>query len=259
MAERGRPAGDVEAAIERAARARHLALLLDYDGTLVPFAPSPDLAAPDGALLDLVRRLAARPRTEVHLVSGRTRESLERFAGALPVGLHAEHGLWSRRPGEGWVLAAHPDVSWREPALAVLRDLAARTPGALVEVKTAGLAWHHRAADPALGAARAEELALRLAALLSGAPAEILHGDSVIEVRPEGITKGRIAAQVLGPAPPGTLALAMGDDRTDEDLFAALPEDAISVHVGPSPSRARVRLVDVAAARELLGRIAAAP
>jgi trehalose 6-phosphate synthase/phosphatase len=81
----------------------------------------------------------------------------------------------------------------------------------------------------------------------------------VIEVRPKGITKGRIAAQVLGPASPGTLALAMGDDRTDEDLFAALPEDAISIHVGPSPSRARLRIEDVAAARELLGRIAAAP
>jgi trehalose 6-phosphate synthase/phosphatase len=41
----------------------------------------------------------------------------------------------------------------------------------------------------------------------------------------------------------------MGDDRTDEDLFAALPDGAIAVHVGPTPSRARYRVRDVKAAR----------
>ena len=44
----------------------------------------------------------------------------------------------------------------------------------------------------------------------------------------------------------------MGDDRTDEDLFAALPEGALAIHVGPTESRAPIRITDVAAARELL-------
>jgi trehalose 6-phosphate synthase/phosphatase len=47
----------------------------------------------------------------------------------------------------------------------------------------------------------------------------------------------------------------MGDDRTDEDLFAALPEGSISVHVGPAPSRAALRLPDVRAARALLASL----
>jgi trehalose 6-phosphate synthase/phosphatase len=49
---------------------------------------------------------------------------------------------------------------------------------------------------------------------------------------------------------------ALGDDATDEDLFAALPPGAESFHVGPRPSRARLRLEDVAAAREVLNALA---
>ena len=49
----------------------------------------------------------------------------------------------------------------------------------------------------------------------------------------------------------------MGDDRTDEDLFAALPPDAVAIHVGPAPSRAAVRLAAVADARRLLTELLA--
>jgi trehalose-6-phosphatase len=52
--------------------------------------------------------------------------------------------------------------------------------------------------------------------------------------------------------------LAMGDDRTDEDLFAALPPDSISVKVGPGPTQARFRIDGVPAARALLQSLTAA-
>src|SRR5262245_12510866 len=58
-------------------------LLLDYDGTLVPFAQTPDLACPDDELLALLRALGASPGTDVHVVSGRSRQSLEQWLGAL--------------------------------------------------------------------------------------------------------------------------------------------------------------------------------
>jgi hypothetical protein len=48
----------------------------------------------------------------------------------------------------------------------------------------------------------------------------------------------------------------LGDDRTDEDLFGALPDGSVAVHVGPSASRAPLRIRDVPAARALLARIA---
>jgi trehalose 6-phosphate synthase/phosphatase len=77
----------------------------------------------------------------------------------------------------------------------------------------------------------------------------VLPGDKVVEVRPQGIHKGLAVRDLLGP---GDRAVAFGDDRTDEDLFAALPDDALTVRVGRGPSVARWRVPDVAAARELL-------
>src|SRR6185369_10172048 len=53
--------GLVEEVAERARRAPHLLLVLDYDGTLVPFASSPDLAQPDEELVLLLDRLSTRP------------------------------------------------------------------------------------------------------------------------------------------------------------------------------------------------------
>ena len=230
-----------------------LLVLLDYDGTLVPFTPTPELARPDATLIALLRSLAARPDTEVHIVSGRAREALEQWVGALPVWLHAEHGFWSRAPGSAdWIPAADVGGGWREPVLAILRDTTARTPGSLIEVKAVALAWHYRLADLETGARRANELRLHLNQLLSNQPVEILAGNRVLEIRPHGIHKGRI----VPPLPPERLArtavLAIGDDRTDEDLFAALPPEAISIRVGPGATRARFRLDGVAAVRALL-------
>jgi trehalose 6-phosphate synthase/phosphatase len=245
----------VRAAGERARAAHRLALLLDHDGTLVSFAATPILAAPDARLLALLRRLAARPRTEVHIVSGRKQGTLDRWFGSLPIGLHAEHGFWTRPPGGEWRSADVPPATWREPVLAILREFAERTPGSLIEEKTAGLAWHYRAAEPEYGAAQAKELSLHLAVLLSNLPVEILPGDMVIEIRPHGIHKGRVVSEVLTRAEPDTLLLAMGDDRTDEDLFAALPDGSIAIHVGAAASRAPIRIFDVVAARALLAQI----
>ncbi|HSE97348.1 MAG TPA: bifunctional alpha,alpha-trehalose-phosphate synthase (UDP-forming)/trehalose-phosphatase, partial [Blastocatellia bacterium] len=72
--------------------AERLLLLLDYDGTLVPFAVTPELAPPDDELKELLRKLAERPSTSLHILSGRTRSTLEKWFGDLPVALYAEHG-----------------------------------------------------------------------------------------------------------------------------------------------------------------------
>ena len=127
----------------------------------------------------------------MHVVSGRAREALERWLGALPIALHAEHGFWSRAPGESeWTPAARVTGEWREPALAILRDITARTPGSLIEVKSVALAWHYRMADQEAGSRRANELRLHLSQLLSNQPVEILAGHKVLEIRPYGVQQG---------------------------------------------------------------------
>ena len=69
-----------------------------------------------------------------------------------------------------------------------------------MEEKTAGLAWHYRATDPEFGAAQAGDLLLHLATLLSNAPAEVLIGDHVVEIRPQGVNKGQVVQAVVARA-----------------------------------------------------------
>jgi trehalose 6-phosphate synthase/phosphatase len=234
-----------------------LLLLLDYDGTLVPFTATPELARPDAALLHLLRSLAGRPDTEVHIVSGRGREALEKWIGSLPIWLHAEHGFWSRPPGQAeWTPVADIHGAWREPVLAILRDITARTPGSLIEVKAVAIAWHYRMADLETGARRANELRIHLNQLLSNQPVEILAGNRVLEIRPYGVHKGRILPPMSSEREARTTIVAFGDDRTDEDLFTSLPPDAISVKVGPGSTRARFRLESTSSVRSLLQMLA---
>jgi trehalose 6-phosphate synthase/phosphatase len=250
---------DLDALAARLRSAERLLLLLDYDGTLVPFARSPDLAAPDAELRDLLRTLAARPGAAVHILSGRARETLDRWLGDLPIGLHAEHGLWSRMGASAtWSRMDSCVDGWQSDVRRILDEVAAVTPGALVEVKTASLAWHWRMAEPELGAERAQQLLRRLEAHIRDEPVELLRGEKVIEVRPRGVDKGRIVERVLAawPRPWPTMA-AFGDDETDEDTFAALPPEAITISVGFRPGLARYRVARPRAARALLENVIA--
>ena len=227
-------------------RASHLVLLLDYDGTLVKLAPTPQLAGPDPELLALLTALAGRPATEVHVVSGRSAEDLGRWLGELPIGLHAEHGIFSRMPGDrDWTTTARPARDWRGPVLGILEEFAERTPGSLIEQKGACVAWHYRAAEPDFGARQARELRLHLLELLSNQPVEILSGHKVLEVRPQGFHKGGIVESVRA---------ATVSDATivDEDMFAALSEDDVAIHIGAGASRARYRMENVDATRTFL-------
>jgi trehalose 6-phosphate synthase/phosphatase len=247
---------ELDRALVRMREAKRLVLLLDYDGTLVPYAPLPELASPDASLLELLGALARRPGTAVHVVSGRPRETLERWLGTLPIGLHAEHGLWSRVPGvPEWIARGDAPVEWRDRVRGIFEQFAVRTPGTLVEEKTGSIAWHYRMADPEYGVQQASELRLHLAALLRQSPFEVLVGEKVVEVRPRGVSKGAIVREL----PSDSLVVALGDDRIDEELFAALPESGLAVHVGPTASRAQLRLGGVLEARRLLEAILRRP
>jgi trehalose 6-phosphate synthase/phosphatase len=247
------PRAEMESLALRLRSAPRLLLLLDYDGTLVPFASTPDLAAPDPKVKQLLESLAERRGTRVELLSGRTRETLQRWLGALPIGLHAEHGFWSRKsPASSWEPLSEKPSEWKPKVIKTLEQFVSATPGSLLEEKSAGFAWHYRMADPDFGALHASKLVLRLERELDGLPVEILSGDKVVEIRTRGVNKGLVASTIIAAEPEGVEVLAMGDDQTDEDLFAALPEGGVAVHIGPRPSRAPYRLADTEAARSFL-------
>ena len=243
------PPVEVDALVLRLSTSARLTLLLDYDGTLVPIVGGPALATPDQELLTQLRELAAAPGVDVQLVSGRAVETLEAWLGALPIGLWAEHGLWHRPNQEAsWELTVDAPRDWMERVRPIIRRATQATPGSLVEEKTASFAWHYRTADPDLGERHSRELRAEVATALADEPVEVLEGSKVVEIRLRGVSK----ALVIPRLPPGTFVVAVGDDRTDEDMFTALPADGVAIHVGPLSSGAHFRLKDWRAVRQLL-------
>jgi trehalose 6-phosphate synthase/phosphatase len=240
-------------------RAHHAAqralLLLDYDGTLVPIAPRPELAAPDEKLLELLSRLSRDPRNQVYVISGRERASLERWLGGSGVGLIAEHGAWLKEPGEAFRLTKPISADWKEQVGAILRLFVSQVAGSLLEEKDYAMAWHYRGADPDLGAQRAKELVDELTQFTANLDIHVFEGKKVVEVRSAGVDKGSAAMELILRVEPDFI-LALGDDQTDEDLFRALPPTATTVHVGTPFSNARYCLGGQAQVIALLEQLA---
>jgi trehalose 6-phosphate synthase/phosphatase len=243
---------EVAALAEQLRQADELVVLLDYDGTLVPFTAVPDLAHPDPELLELLRALAFSNRA-VHVVSGRGHDTLERWLGDVPIDLWAEHGLW-HRPNDSrrWDVDAAVPPDWFNQARTILEWFTARTPGSLIETKASALAWHYRMSDPEMGEEHARHLRRTLTAALHRHPVEILDGKKVVELRLRAASKQRVVNHILKRRAKTPVILAVGDDRTDEDMFAALPASGISIRVGPGPTRAQHRLPDSQAVRSLV-------
>jgi trehalose 6-phosphate synthase/phosphatase len=243
----------IATAVARAREAAHLELLLDYDGTLVPLAPSPELAYPDPELLALLEELASAPNQRVHIVSGRPRDTLDAWFGASSLSLWAEHGFWARpTPTDGWQAAGCVIPNWMERIRPLLDEFTRNTPGSFVEQKSAGLAWHYRLTPADFGRRQAHELRMLLGDALSNQPFEVLEGKKVVEVRLRGVSKAVVAYQIHAEAKPGTMVIAIGDDRTDDDLFRELPPTSVTIGVGEQPSHVKFRVRDSDDVRALL-------
>jgi trehalose 6-phosphate synthase/phosphatase len=242
--------------LEDAADAERIALLLDYDGTLVPFTERPEDAVPDPELLALLDRLARLESTELHLVSGRGKDVLDAWFGGGPFILHAEHGLWRKAgPGSPWIARMDHDPGWKVEAKTLLEGWASKYEGALLEEKDHSLAWHFRQVVRGVSSQNLRAIRDSLRPLADREGLELLDGSKVLELRLRGAHKGLAVDEAL--LAPGTLVIALGDDRTDEDLFRALPPSALSIRVGQGPSRATTRLPDPKAVRRFLEDLAA--
>ena len=241
--------------LEDAADAERIALLLDYDGTLVPFTEQPQDAVPDPELLALLDRLAGLEGAELVLVSGRGKDVLDEWFGRNSFILHAEHGLWRKAgPGSPWIARIDHDPAWKVEATTILGGWARNHEGALLEEKDHSMAWHYRQVRRGVSNQNLKAIRDSLRPLADREGLELLDGSKVLELRLRGAHKGLAVDEVL--LSPGTLVVALGDDRTDEDLFRALPPSALSIRVGQGPSRATTRLPDPMAVRRFLEDLA---
>ncbi len=214
------------------------ALFFDYDGTLVPLARTPELATPEGGLKDLLHGLAGDPRNDITIISGRQREFLQTHLGDLRLSLVAEHGAWMKRRGGIWRKRVFPDHSWKTRIMPLLNFYVERLPGSFLEEKECSIAWHYRQSDAESADFLAQELKFELNNLLFQTNMEVLEGNKVLEVRAKSANKGAAVLAVLDDAAYDFI-LAAGDDATDEDMFQALPKEAVTIRVGIRPTSAQ--------------------
>ena len=204
-------------------------------------APRPD-AVPTPRVLDLVARLSGAAGVTAAIVSGRSRPDLEAFFGHVPdPWLIAEHGGRVRSPRtREWEMARpRPDNEWKARVLPVLDHYIDRTPGSFLEEKELALVWHHRLADPEFGERLANELVATLDEMLADTELQAIRGNKTVEVRFAWANKGAVVDRLQSLRPDADFRLAIGDDRTDEDLFQRLRGEAWTVRVGEGTSSAR--------------------
>ncbi len=236
-------------------------VFLDFDGTLAPIVEDPDEARPGAAMLNVLRRLAARVPTAV--VSGRERSDVAARVGVEGVVYAGSHGfdIDGLAPGDGPSLQVGGGRI--EPLIArtaeTLRTATAAISGVRVEDKGWAVAVHYRQVDPA----RVPEVEAAVRAAAAGSDElRMTEGKKVFEVRPTvDWDKGRAVRWLLDAVEPGDrprIPLYIGDDVTDEDAFLALGDSGVGIVVlrDPRPTAARYSLRDPGEVRAFLERLA---
>ncbi len=234
---------------------RRALLLLDYDGTLVPLSAKPAETKPGSKLMGVLQKLAENPRNEVVLMSGRDKESLDRWFGDLDVSLVAEHGVWLKEKGGQWEAIETLSSDWKKEIVPILESWVDRTPRSHIEEKEFSLVWHYRKANPRLSELRARELINNLSNITANLDVQVLEGSKVVEVKNAGINKGRAAVRWLSRED-WDFVLALGNDWTDEDTFRVTPPTAWSAKVGFGASSAKYGIDSPIQANSLLNRMA---
>lgn len=230
------------------------ALFLDFDGTLVELAASPEsvIVAPD--LASTLTRLASGLGGALAIVSGRQIATIDRYLGPRfdVAGLHGAE----RRVG-GVLRPGHtPDRGGLRLALDVLRQLARDEPRLVIEDKQLSVAFHWRLV-PELEALALTTIDRALAAAGSGY--RVQYGHAVAEILPAHVSKGGAIDEFLTLSPyAGRRPVFFGDDLTDEAAFATVNRHGgVSVKVGEGPTAAGARLATPEEVRRCLAEWAA--
>jgi trehalose 6-phosphate phosphatase len=227
-----------------------VALFLDFDGTLVPFAPRPDQVRLKPSTRLLLRRLTQRSRLLVTVISGRRRRELVDYIALRNIRYWGLYG-WERSPRSKIPRAAR--IALRD-AHAVVQSHLSAFPGVWVEDKSSSLSIHVAAAKPA-ARKRARRGVPRLLRPFRK-HLRVLNNVRDLEVVPHCISgKGVALRQSLAGECRNAFPLYFGDDYSDEPAFVATRR-GISVIVGNrSPTRARFRLRDPGEVADALFRL----
>ncbi|KAJ1437861.1 Trehalose-phosphatase [Sesbania bispinosa] len=236
------------------------AILLDYDGTLMPQASIDK--GPTSNSIKMLNNLCRDKNNMVFLVSAKSRKTLTEWLSPCEnLGLAAEHGYFLRlkRDAEWETCGPATDCSWKQIAEPVMNLYTETTDGSTIEDKETALVWCYEDADPDFGSCQAKELLNHLESVLANEPVTVKSGQNNVEVKPQGVSKGLVAKRLLstmqekGMSP--DFVLCIGDDRSDEDMFEVITSsmdgpsmapraEVFACTVGRKPSKAKYYLDD---------------
>lgn len=218
----------------RFAKAPSLFLVLDFDGTLVPIVERPELARPSEETIVALTSLTRTPGIRVAVISGR---GLEDLRGLLPVqelALAGLHGLetWPPIGRPSGRIDVHRLRADLDRLVLALKDKLGSAEGPRIEDKRHAIAFHFRGIPRAAAARMRTALQAAFRETAERSSLVLVPGKEVLEARIAGVEKGSCARAMQEKIAPGSLAVVLGDDVTDEDLFVAFAKNGITVVVG---------------------------
>jgi trehalose 6-phosphate phosphatase len=198
-----------------------VAILLDVDGTIVDVAATPQSVVVPPSLLRTLSTLHARTDGALALVSGRLVENLDHLFMPLALPCVGGHGVEMRSSASA---PLHRRAVELGPTLkSQVVEAAAVDPRIIVEDKGSSLAVHYRLAPE-----QALLMKTKIGAIVDRAGSEtieMLCGKAVIEIKPRAFNKGTAVRELMHIPPFATRTpLFIGDDVTDESVFAIMPE-----------------------------------
>jgi len=212
-------------------RAEQSALLLDYDGTLAPFKAERDLAVPYAGVTERLNKLLHLPRTRLVIVSGRGIEeilsllSLEKSPEIF--GLHGGERLLADGTVRTAVLPERVLEGLAEADQWAEKNILA----ANYERKIISRAFHWRGLTDKEATTMRDMVLERWSESCADYGLVLDEFDGGLELKAAGVDKGQAVRQVLGELGKGAVVAFLGDDRTDEDAFAALGNSGLKVLV----------------------------
>lgn len=223
-----------------------VALFLDFDGTLVDIAPSPNAVKVPPGLDELLAQVSWHLNGAVAVITGRPIEAIDKHLKGSVRAVAGIHGA-ERRTALGHIIQAQIPAGALDPAREALSVFCRAHRGIRAEDKGISIALHFRAV-PALGpGCRA---IIDECAAASHGQLERLDGNMVVELKPTAARKaGAMSAYMNEPPFAGRRPVFVGDDLTDESAFVAVSQtNGYGVIVGPrTPTAASSRLASVAA------------
>jgi trehalose 6-phosphate phosphatase len=232
---------------------REYAFLLDVDGTLVDIAATPHAVKVPTSLRRALASLMERTNGAVALVSGRSIDDLDLLFDPLLLAVVGGHGAEFR-------LINGADLRMRDaPPLAseLRRQLCAIAgAGVVAEDKGYAVALHYRLAPEMEKTVR--DAVAKICAEPWPVPLEVLPGKSVVEIKSAGFSKATGVRELMRHPPfAGRTPIFIGDDTTDESVFAIMPEfDGIAFSVGRQVAGAINHFDTPAEVRDWLEQIA---